>query len=208
MIERLTTFALVSCLLAACGGGGGNVQTGPRGPLHASDFYPLGEEYIWTYDIDTQTGLTTLGIRRVVEARAPTFVVRMDGERTDHTYEVREGGVYDAGEDMWLLRDPLLVGQEWSSRGGRTARVTAVDQDVDVTAGHFEGCVVIEETGSESGPDFTTTYCPDQGPVIVESHQTLELSSRGITVRAELRAPVQRGMEDVEQPEEIDGPGR
>jgi hypothetical protein len=192
----------------ACGGARAGVETNLRRPLTAAELHPLGEGYIWTYDIDTGTGVPTLGIRRVIRASPPRYVLQMDGERSEHTYELREGGLYDAGENVWVLREPIVPGSEWPTRGGRTARVTAVDQAVDVPAGHFEGCVEVRETGSETGPDLRTVYCPEQGPVIIESHQALALAARGgITVRAVLRAPVQRGLEDVEQPEEIPGPG-
>lgn len=204
MTRRLV---LLGLLLGACGGGAAGVRTGRAGPVTARELYPLGDGYLWTYDIDTGTGLATLGIRRVVRAEPPVFALRMDGERTEHVYEIREEGIWDASEGIWVLRDPIEIGRSWPSRGGRTARITAVDQDVDVAAGHFEGCVEVRETGSETGPDLRTVYCPQQGPVIVESHQALELSSRGgITVRSELRMQMQRGMQDVEAPDEIEPP--
>jgi len=201
-------FLALAISAIGCGGGAPVVRPTRSGPLTARELYPMGEEYIWTYDIDTGTGLTTLGIRRVVRAEAPRFTLQMDGERDEHVYELREGGIYDVGESLWVLRDPITVGQEWPSRGGRTARITEVGQEIDVGAGHFEDCIEVRETGSETGPDFRTVYCPEQGPVLVESHQSLQLSERGLTVRSELRMEVQRGMEDVEQPEEIEGPGR
>lgn len=204
-MQRTLVLAL---LLTACGGGTSQVRPTRTGPLTARELYPLGEEYIWTYDIDTGTGLTTLGIRRVTRAASPSFTLQMDGERDEHVYELRDEGIWDAGEGLWVLRDPIRAGQEWPSRGGRTARITEVGQSIDVAAGHFDDCVEVRETGSDTGPDFRTVYCPEQGPVLVESHQALQLSERGLTVRSELRMEVQRGMEDVEQPEEIEGPGR
>lgn len=203
---RTLLVALVSFAIG-CGGASSAVRPRRSGPLMARELYPMGEDYIWTYDIDTGTGLTTLGIRRVVRAEGPRFTLQMDGERDEHVYELREQGIWDAGESLWVLRDPITVGQEWPSRGGRTARITEVGQEIDVGAGHFEDCIEVRETGSETGPDFRTVYCPEQGPVLVESHQSLQLSERGLTVRSELRMEVQRGMEDVEQPEEIAGPG-
>lgn len=203
----LAAVLLAPALVAGCGGAPVRTTTVRTGPLTARDLYPLGEDYIWTYDIDTQTGIPTLGIRRVIRATPPTYVLQFDAERAEHTYELREGGIYDVESDAWLLRDPIAVGTTWPSQGGRTARITEVARDVDIPAGHFEDCIEVRETGSETGPDLITVYCPDQGPVIIESHQSLELAtSGGITIRGVMRMPVQRGMEDVEQPEEIEGP--
>jgi hypothetical protein len=203
--------ALLTCIALGLGIGGCGAarlpQAGPRGPLTSADFYPLGEDYIWTYDIDTGTGLPTLGIRRVVRATPPRFVLQADGDRSEQIYERREEGLWDVQDGVWVLRDPLLLGSEWPSRSGRTARVSAVEQEVDVPAGHFERCIEVTETGSETGPDIRTVYCPGQGPVIVESRQALRLASSGaITVRGVLRSPLQRGLEDVEAPDEIAGP--
>jgi len=209
MNHRNLGLVLLLVLVPACGGAGARVATGPTGPLTAAILHPLGEGYIWTYDIDTQTGITTLAIRRVLRAEPPRFVLRADGEREEHTYEVRDGGLWDATDGVWVLREPIALDTTWPSRGGRTARISAVEQEVDVGAGHFTRCVEVSETGAETGPDLRTVYCPEQGPVIIESHQSLRLSARGgITVRSELRAPLQRGMEDVEAPEEEAPPGR
>jgi hypothetical protein len=205
VVSSVLALAVVAITASGCGASP-PPTTARRGPLTARDLYPFGDGYIWTYDVDTQTGINSLGIRRVIRATPPRFVLQNDAERDEHTYEVREGGIYDVGDDLWVLRDPIRVGTEWPSRGGRTARITEVAQDVDTPAGRFSDCIEVRETGSPTGPDFLTVYCSDQGPVIIESHQALQTSSSGITIRAVLRMPLQRGMEDVEQPEGYEGP--
>ena len=177
----------------------------PTGPLSATDLYPLGAGYIWTYDIDTGTGLNTLGIARVLEASATTFVVQNDGDRSRRTYEVRPDGIFHVEAGSYLIQEPIAVGTEWDATGGR-ARITAVEQDIDVPAGHFERCITIEKTNETAERAYREVYCPGQGPVIVETIQTMTIGE-GLAITATLRAPLQRGDEDVEEPDGYGGPG-
>lgn len=167
----------------------------------------MGEGYLWTHDVDTQTGIPTLSITRVTEASAPRFVIQADGSRDRHVYEHRDEGIWDVDASAWLIRDPLALGESWDAGPSRTARITAVGQAVDVPAGHFEDCVEITVQNEQTEGQSRTVYCPDQGPAIVEYRQEL-MTTGGITIHGELRAPVQRGMEDVEEPEEYGAPGR
>lgn len=167
----------------------------------------MGEGYLWTHDVDTQTGIPTLSITRVTEASSPRFVIQADGSRDRHVYELRDEGIWDVDASAWLIRDPLALGESWDAGPSRTARITAVGQAVDVPAGHFEDCVEITVQNEQTDGQSRTVYCPDQGPAIVEYRQEL-MTTGGITIHGELRAPVQRGMEDVDEPEEYDAPGR
>lgn len=204
---RRTSLSIAGVLLAMAVGCGGapTRPTGRTGPLRARDLYPMGEGYIWTHDVDTETGISTLSITRVTEAAPPRFVVQADGSRDRHVYELRDQGIWNVDQDAWLIREPLAVGESWPAGPSRTARITAVGQTVDVPAGHFEDCVEITVENAQTEGRSRTVYCPDQGPAIVEYHQDL-MTSGGITIHGELRAPVQRGMEDVEEPEGYDGP--
>jgi hypothetical protein len=187
-------FALVLALLApACGTP--HTATPDEGPLTARRLYPMGEGYIWTYDIDTQTEITALGISRVMGISGDTVRIAADGG-DERTYELREDGIYRPDVSTWLIREPIAVGQEWSSPGGRTARITSISESVDVPAGHFTRCVEITEEGGEAGLHVRTVYCPDVGPAIVESRQELTLSmSGGVTVTGSLRG-YQHGEDD------------
>lgn len=171
---------------SGCGGGGGT--TAHREPLTARSLYPMGPHYVWTFDIDTQTGMSSLGITRVIAMEGQAVRIAADGGE-QHTYELRAEGIYRPETSTWLLRDPIAVGQEWPSTLGRTAHVTSVSEVVDVTAGHFTDCVEVVEDGGDSGLHVRTVYCQGIGPVIVESRQELVTSmTGGITVVGRLRA--------------------
>lgn len=202
---KRTLLSITALLLASAAGCGGAPArpTGRTGPLRARELYPMGEGYIWTHDVDTQTGISTLSITRVTEAAPPRFVIQADGARDRHVYEIREEGIWDVDQDAWLIRDPLVLGETWSAGPSRTARITGVAQAVDVPAGHFEDCVEVTVENEQTQGRSRTVYCPEQGPAIVEYHQEL-MTTGGITIHGELRAPVQRGMEDVEEPEGYD----
>mgnify|MGYP003330828625 CR=1 FL=1 len=75
-----------------------------------------------------------------------------------HTYELRDEGIYRPETSTWLLRDPIAVGQEWPSTLGRTAHVTSVSEVVDVTAGHFTDCVEVVEDGGVAVVDVCPQY--------------------------------------------------
>jgi hypothetical protein len=186
----VTLFALALC---------GCPSTGPTTPhvepLTARGLYPMATGYIWTYDIDTGTGMSSLGITRVVDVQGDTVGIAADGGDV-HTYELRPEGVYQPASQTWLLRDPIAVGEEWPSTNGRTARVESIREAVDTTDGHYENCVAVMEEGGEAGLHIRTTYCLGIGPVIVESHQELVTSmTGGLTVTGRLRAH-QQGPDD------------
>ncbi len=202
---RALLIALALASSAAACGAAAPRSTRPEGPLTARDFYPLGAGFIWTYDVDAGTGLNQLGIMRVVEATGGHFVLRNDGSTVTRTLEIREGGIYNVGDGHWHLQDPIALGSEWDGPTGRV-RVTAVEQDVDVPAGHFERCATIEWTNETAHRTSRETYCPGTGPVVVETTQSLELTEGGLTIRGTLRMPLDRG--DVEEPEGYDAPPR
>ncbi len=179
--------------LAGCPGTGGT--TPHAEPPTARGLYPMAAHYIWTYDIDTGTGMSSLGITRVVDVQGSTVGIAADGGEV-HAYELREDGIWQPASQTWLLRDPIVVGQEWPSTNGRTARIESVTQTVDVTDGHYENCVAVLEEGGEAGLHVRTTYCMGVGPVIVESRQELITSmTGGLTVVGRLRAH-QQGEDD------------
>jgi hypothetical protein len=182
-----------SIVLTGCPGSGGT--TPHVEPLGARGLYPMGEGYIWTYDIDTHTGMSSLGITRVVSVVGNTVGIAADGGEV-HTYELRAEGIYQPATETWLLRDPIAVGQTWPSTHGRTARIESITETVDVTDGHYDGCVAVLEEGGDLGLHVRTTYCMGVGPVVVESRQELITSmTGGLTVVGRLRAH-QQGPED------------
>ena len=86
------------------------------------------------------------------------------------------------------MREPIELGAEWEAMGGRTARVVDLDHAVEVFAGTYEHCVVVEEDGGEDGRVVTTTYCPEVGPVVIESSMETRMTMREVATRARLRS--------------------
>jgi len=171
---------LVVFLFSACGGAGGQVRAEEIDRLAPEVLYPLHEGNVWSYNVDTGTDMPTLAITRVV---------RRDGTRVEVSsgsdpviYELRDGGIFKSGTGTWLLRAPIAQGEAWPSAQGMTATVVSIEEAVEVRAGQFEGCVVVEEAGDDR--HIRTTYCPEVGPVVVDSH--VQLGTREAHVRAEL----------------------
>jgi len=192
-MRKVQLALLCSLVLAGC------PSTGPTTPhaepTTARGLYPMAAGYIWTYDIDTGTGMSSLGITRVVDVQGNTVGIAADGSEA-HTYELRAEGIYQPATQTWLLRDPIAVGQEWPSTHGRTARIESTTETVDVTDGHYDDCVLVLEEGGDAGLHVRTTYCMGVGPVIVESRQELVTSmTGGLTVTGRLRAH-QHGEDD------------
>jgi hypothetical protein len=191
---RTSLFLSIALVLVGCGNGTGGTTPDTR-PLTAERLYPMGEGYIWTFDIDTQTEITALGIVRVMGISGDAVRIASDGGE-QHTYERRAEGIYRPESSTWLIQEPIAVGREWPAGGGRTARITSIDETVDVPAGHFTRCVEILEEGGDAGLHVRTVYCPDVGPAIVESRQELTTSmTGGLTVTGSLRG-FQQGEDD------------
>lgn len=186
-MTRLTPqlVALFAVLLAACSGG----QTAPDGPdpdrYAPANLYPLVEGNVWSYNVDTDTDIPTLATSRVVGASGDRFEI--SNNRTEaFVYERRPEGIYRPEHEVWLLRAPIEVGAEWASTSGMTARVAALDVSVETPAGNFEGCVRIEEGGGRDGRRIRTIYCPEIGPVMIESAMYTALSGMTASVTARL----------------------
>jgi len=196
--------ALALCLLPACGASAPRTAGFDPERLAPERLYPMRDGYVWSYNVDTGTGMNTFAVSRVVRAEGSTFAITNGGEEI--VYEVREDGIYRPQSGNYLLRAPIEVGASWPGSAGATARVTSVTEEVDVQAGHFEGCVSVLEENDESGRVVRTVYCDGQGPVLVESTQTLTMGEdRALTVRGELIGLV-RGEEDAEAPEDFGAP--
>lgn len=181
---RVAGLPLLLCLLAACGGAA--PPAGPSEPLHTPRrLYPLAPGNIWTYDVDTGVGVPTLAITRVKQSALNRFEVSSGSEPL--SYEVREGGIYNAGRDAWLLKAPIEVGAGWPSGSGMRAEVTALDKSMSTPAGDFRQCVEVLETGGDGAKRIRTVYCPDVGPVLVESSMAMELSGKSVRVQGTLR---------------------
>ena len=175
--------AAVCCLAIGCASRA--VPSTADAAIDPRDFYPFDEGNAWSYDVDTGEGSTTLAV-----ARVDAFDGRVADVRTGQAvvrYEVGADGIRIPSEQAWLLRTPLREGATWMSRGGRTARVVSTRARAQTSAGDFDGCIEIFETGGELGLEVTTVYCPGVGPVSVQSTMRSEVSERTLTVTARLR---------------------
>jgi len=195
-MNRLPLLSLA--LMIGCGPAVTEVAT-PRGDrLAPSTLYPMLEGSQWVYDVDTGGGEPpTLGIFEVTasagERRSIANVRGMsaDGQVTygePIEYEVTREGIRHVASGGWVLRAPIREGATWPGMGGRTARVTDDDVSVEVVAGTYEHCVEVEETGGDDGRAIRTVYCPDVGPVDVESQMRTELTMRTVGTRSGLRS--------------------
>jgi hypothetical protein len=178
-VKRTLSFVL---LLSACGGAQAG---GEEDSMDPSRFYPMTEGNVWTYDVDTGVGPPALGISRVTAVQGGRASIS-NNDTDPIVYEKRPEGIYRVGSDTWLLRRPLEVGARWPAAGGREAEVVSVTRSVEVGGGSFEGCLEIRE--SDGRQSVVTVYCPDVGPVIVETSMQMDTSAEPITVRGELRA--------------------
>jgi len=193
-----SSLACVFLTLIACGGAQ-DAGTGDDA-IDPARLYPLNDGNVWTYDVDTGVDLSALGISRVVEVQGPRVTVENNGSTQDAiVYELRPEGIFRVASGTWLLRRPIEVGATWPAAGGREARVRSIDERVEVGAGTFEGCVAVVEAEAgataelASSPTGTgqlveTIYCPDIGPVVVDTQLSTELSGQTVHVRGELRA--------------------
>ncbi len=184
--------------IAGCGPAATGVER-PRGDrLAPATLYPMLEGAQWVYDVETGG------------AEPPTFgafeVIEVDGDRrsiannrgmdeSGHVrygdpiqYEVTPEGIRHVASGRWVLKAPIQEGAEWPAMGGRTAHVQDTDASVEVVNETYDHCVDVEESGGEDGRVIRTVYCPDVGPVLVESRMDSQLTTRTVSTRSRLRS--------------------
>ena len=167
--------------LAACASAPAAKPEGSK--LTPERLYPLALDSAWSHDVDAGDGEPVLAITRVVEA-GPGYAKVLGGEGV-RRYELRPDGLYKSEQGGYLLRAPIEPGASWDAGRGVTARVADTAVAVETGAGKFSGCVRVVEQGAASGAVVETVYCPDVGPVVVESR--IELSRGSAQVIARLR---------------------
>lgn len=140
---------------------------------------------VWTYDVDTGDGPPTLAITRVISSGDGYAEVSSGGPPI--RYELRADGLYRADRGGYVLKQPLALGARWDAGQGATAEVVDVDKQVTTPAGDFHGCVEVVEQGSATEKVVRTVFCPDVGPVELESSIGLAVSGGAARVIARLR---------------------
>ena len=185
-VQQIVLSAVCCLLLASCAETSGQgTENGATAARTAQGLFPLGDGYVWSYDVDTGTGLSTLAVVRSRPAGPNRFQIFSGSEPS--LYEIRNGGIFRASTASWLLHDPIEMGTHWASGHGRTATITSVDEAVDCIAGHFAHCVEVTEQGGEDGRTLRTVYCPNVGAVVIESTMTMNVSHETVRVLAKLR---------------------
>ena len=170
------------CLAAACGGAPAPKQSGS---LTVERLYPMRVGSVWTYDVDTGEGLPVLAITRVVAQRESLVEVSSGGEPI--MYEQRADGLYRTDLESYVLKAPIQKGTRWELRQGASAEITDVQKTVVAPAGDFSGCVEVTESGGASQKRVRTVFCPDVGPVEIESSLHMSLTGQAARVVARLR---------------------
>jgi hypothetical protein len=184
-------------LLIGCGAATPEVASSPRDRLAPTTLYPMNEGAQWVYDVETGgPEPPTLGIFEVIEVRGnERSIANNRGMSADGsvrhgepiTYEIVPEGIRHVATDRWLLRAPIRENAEWEGLGGRTARVVDTDASVEAINETYDHCVDVQETGGEDGRTVRTVYCPEVGPVLIESRMESQLTMRTVATRARLR---------------------
>lgn len=172
-------------LLGAQACGGGHKVRGPRGPITAHRLYPMQNENVWSYDVDTGQDTSTLAITRVLDVTNGQVQITSGSDPV--FYEIKADGIWKFDQLTWLIKNPIEVGNEWAAPKGATARIAATDERVETVAGKFSRCVRIEERGGSEQRHVDTTYCPDVGPVLIYTQVQLGMVERTVEVKGELR---------------------
>lgn len=184
-MRSLELFALsfAALIMFSCASGPSASGRKPA-DLSPASLYPLREGAAWSYDVDAGDGeAPVLATTRVVRIQGTT--VEVQSGQAVLRYALLPDGIQRIDGGTYLLRAPVGPGSEWPASLDTQARVTAVGQLLQTPAGNFEDCVVVTESGGDSGRKVTTTYCPGVGPVRVESE--MEVRGKLLRVTATLR---------------------
>jgi hypothetical protein len=170
----------------ACGAcGGAAAQRGQASALTVERLYPMRPGSVWTYDVDTGEGLPVLAITRVLSA-ADGKVEVSSGADSLH-YEQRPEGLYRSDSGSFLLRSPIAAGASWEGNQGARVEITRVDARASTPGGDFANCVEVVESGGATEKRVRTVFCPDVGPVEIESSLHIQLTGKTTRVLARLR---------------------
>lgn len=186
MNVRSTILCVLVLGVCAWGCGGASKSVRPDdNRLDIARLYPLRPGSVWTYDVDTGQGLPTLAITRVTEQEGNRVKVSSGADPV--VYEVRDEGLFRPDRNGFVLKKPIRTGARWDAGQGTSAEVVDTDKHVVTPAGEFNGCVEVHESGGATPKEVRTVFCPDVGPVELESSMAMELSGQHARVIARLR---------------------
>ena len=175
---------LLALVVGGCHASRPAAASGDR--LSVDRLYPLRAGSVWTYDVDTGDGSApTLAITRVTKSAGGKAEVSSGGAPIE--YEQRPDGLYRGDRGIYVFKLPLRPGATWETSGGASAQVVTLDKQLETPAGPFAGCVEVLESGGSVPKLVRTVFCPDVGPVEVESSVALPVAGSQARVVARLR---------------------
>jgi len=157
----------------------------PASELTPLALYPLRTDAAWSYDVDSGDGAPVLATVRVLRADQRSADVQSGQQIVRYTLVDGAIARASAGPGQYLLRAPFVTDTGWPSGERARARVVSTGQRVTTPAGQFEDCVDIREEHTDSLQEVTTTYCPNVGPVRVDSR--MRVRGQDVRVLATLR---------------------
>ncbi len=186
-VRTVTMYKLLaaSVFATACGAGGGLPPDTVR--LHQDErseidrYLPLHDGVVFQYDTRASSGKPGMMTIQVGNTDAKHVELAFGGRR--ESLVLSPAGVRYADGGYWL-KAPLSLDNSWDGRYG-VARVVAKDVELTVPAGHFEGCIRIEENNrSQTSTTTTSVYCPQVGMVLFDvksnaAHETAVLRQFG-----------------------------
>jgi hypothetical protein len=177
---------VVSAFTTACGAGGAGLppdtvrlHQGERSEVER--YLPLKDGVVFEYATRASSGQPGMMTIQVENTDSKHIELAFGGRR--ESLVVGTAGVRYADGGYWL-KAPLSVDNSWDGRYG-VARVVARDVELTVPAGHFEGCIRIEENNrSQTSTTTTSVYCPQVGMVLLDvksnvAHETAVLRRFG-----------------------------
>lgn len=164
LVAAASALLLASCATTSDGG------EGPRERPRAKDFVPLAVGNAWTYRVAPSTPDGPPLKVRIVSQDEKGFFHDNQGQKL----APRGDGVFDG--TRFLLEEPVEPGNEWMAIPQRGVveryRILSLGDPCSAPAGEWKGCVVVEGTQEQVGPDgrpvaliATWTYAPHVGMV-------------------------------------------
>jgi hypothetical protein len=180
----------VLLLLNACGEAStspantpNNAVTGATSGLPIERYFPITQDYLWTYDSTSDVGERSSFIVRGRRTQAAEGELQTPGGTKRFVYTPEGIGLVD--RQAYVLKQPLVVGTTWRGEHGGISRIETVGATITIAAGTFTDCIVtIEERGGDVRATYSTTFCPDVGIVLLDveggmQHERAELRTHG-----------------------------
>jgi len=164
--RRARLLGASAAALLACGAPPPAETPSPLAPNAAATgvaaLLPLPDGYVIRFRVWLAGATSPEQVIFRVERTGSSHVLLRTGNSVQRLELVSDGVRLVTGG--YLLREPLEEGAEWTGPAG-PVRVTAVNQTLDVSAGHFSGCLETTEVKGHGAEQraIVTSYCPGVG---------------------------------------------